>query len=157
VRVRFQALLIGLILSSAAAVAFAVGPGSEAIRTRQVLPPRDVAKLTTIAAKEAAELYDHPRRATIVGTTDSALARFNHEPGLRPATRIYLLILNGGPATLLYGQNVRARFEGPTPGRLGMATVYEFRARDLSQLDYGFGVPGLALTKLGPSVDVQLR
>jgi hypothetical protein len=157
VRVRFQALLIGLVLSSAAAAAFALWPGNERLRPSQQLPRGDVTRLKTIAAKEAAELYEPSRHATIVATTDTALARFNHELARGPGTRIYLLILYGAPAESFASQGLRTRFEGPTPGRIGMATVYEFRARDLSQLDFGFGVPGRALTKLGPSVDVQLR
>jgi hypothetical protein len=153
-RARFQALLIGLALFGAAAIGFAIKWGTEQEKPAAHLPPAKVRALTNIAAREAAQSQSNPRRATLIATTDSALARLNHDHGHWSGTRLYLVVIPGTPPyELLYREGPAPRTNIPRGG----STVFEFRASDLSQMDFSFGVSGRALEKLGPHVEIQLR
>lgn len=146
-RARFQALLIGLVLSSAAAIAFVVwGPGSEPVRTLAGLPtPAQRAKLTTLAGRVAADNHAPNATATVVSTTEPALFRFNHGSGGNSGKDIYLVVLRGNFETRITSPNGRPLIA------TGNEIVLEYAAHDLAYMGFEIGSSRPGLMKLGPS------
>ena len=153
-RIRFQALLIGLALSSAAAVAFVIwGPGDEPVRSLAALPTSaQIAKLTTLARRVAADNDDSHATATVVSTTEPKLFRFNQGSGGNSGKDIYLVVLHG---------RFKASVASPGKSRptvaAGNEIVLEYAAHDLAGMGFEIGFTRPGLLRLGPTQRLPLH
>jgi hypothetical protein len=148
VRARFQALLIGLMLFSAAAVIFAVWPGGDPVQpTASFLTPKQTARLTTNAVWVANQSGDiHPRRATVYATTREKLRHTLEGAVFHDPRPVYVLDLRGNftvdhsapsnASTISHGTQIMVVYDRKTLEATDFSIGWP---RDLSQL--GTGVP----------------
>jgi hypothetical protein len=151
VRARVQALIIGLVVFSAVAVIFAVGPGTGPVtKTADLATPLEIAKLTSQAAWVATHNKDpHPRSATLYATT-RAWFRHTTEGGVfHDPRRVYVVSLRG---------NFTVEHSAPagvSPITNGTQIIVLYDAKTLEATDASVGWAH-DLSKLGPSLRLQV-